>query len=386
MPKGKRIPLYLLTVFLFWFSLYAYTPLLADSAESLGASTTFSGIIIGAYGLTQLLLRIPLGILSDRLNKRKLFLIAGSAILIAASAVPLLWVSPEGLLVARILFGASACVWVIFTVLFSSYFPLEKTSQSISIISMMNGIGVALSTLLGGIVARAWGVQAIYFLSLGSGALGFILCFFIKDEKVEREPLSLRELFKVGKDKALLTASLLAVVAEFINFGTFSGFTPLLARNLGADEAAMGLLTMLGSLPNIIAPLLCAVVLHRKVGMRRCTLLSFLLLGVSSIALPSAPTMIMLYVWQVVGGLGRGILFVTLMALAIESIPGERRSSAMGFYQAIYGIGMTLGPIVFGAMISPDNLAPGFVFAGILALVVLVPAFIFVRRDPVSSK
>ena len=381
MPRGKRIPLYLLTVFLFWFAMYAYVPLLADSAEGLGASPAFAGIIIGAYGLTQLLLRIPLGILSDRTGKRKLFILAGMSLLLAGGATLLLSTSPVWLLFARIIYGMCACIWVTFTVLFSSYFPHEKTSQAISIVSMMNGAGVALSTLLGGLLARAWGTQATYWLSLGAGALGLLISFFIVEEKIARAPLSLKGLLAIGKNKSLLTASLLAIVMEFVNFGTFSGFTPLLARNLGAGEDVMGMLTTIGSLPNIVAPLLCAVFLHRKIGMRRCTLFSFFLLGASCILMPYAKSLPLLFTWQIVGGMGRGVLFVTLMALAIETVPPDNRATAMGFYQAIYGVGMTLGPIALGAIITTDNLAPGFWLAGLLAIVSILPALLFVRRD-----
>lgn len=50
---------------LFWLSMYTYVPILALYAQRLGASYDMVGIIIGSYGLTQLLLRLPIGIASD---------------------------------------------------------------------------------------------------------------------------------------------------------------------------------------------------------------------------------------------------------------------------------------------------------------------------------
>jgi len=60
-------------------SLYAYVPILSPYAESLGASYKMVGMIIGSYGFTQMLLRIPLGIISDKMGNRKLFIISGIA-------------------------------------------------------------------------------------------------------------------------------------------------------------------------------------------------------------------------------------------------------------------------------------------------------------------
>ena len=63
--------------FLYWGALYVYSPILSVYAQSLGASFTTIGMVVGAYGFVQMLLRIPLGIWSDRLGRRLPFLYAG---------------------------------------------------------------------------------------------------------------------------------------------------------------------------------------------------------------------------------------------------------------------------------------------------------------------
>ena len=40
------------------------------------------------------------------------------------------------------------------------------------------------------------------------------------------------------------------------------------------------------------------------------------------------------------------------MASAIETVPNEKRGAAMGIYQAIYGIGMFVGPVLGGIVID----------------------------------
>ena len=75
--SNYRIPLFCIVTSLYWFSMYTYVPNLSTYAESLGATHKMVGLILGSYGFTQMLLRIPLGIFSDRINKRKIFINLG---------------------------------------------------------------------------------------------------------------------------------------------------------------------------------------------------------------------------------------------------------------------------------------------------------------------
>jgi len=61
----------------FWGALYLYVPILTPYAETLGASMTLLGLIVSSYGFSQLVLRIPVGIWSDRIGRRKPFIAAG---------------------------------------------------------------------------------------------------------------------------------------------------------------------------------------------------------------------------------------------------------------------------------------------------------------------
>ena len=49
----------------FWLSLYFYVPTLPNYARDLGAPLTIVGTMLSAYGVVQLLFRIPTGVASD---------------------------------------------------------------------------------------------------------------------------------------------------------------------------------------------------------------------------------------------------------------------------------------------------------------------------------
>ena len=97
-----------LVTFFFWASLYVYVPILAVYAQSLGASLSMVGLVVGAYGISQLLLRIPLGIQSDR-HGRRLPYVAVALLVAAAGALGLaLAPDPWTLFLARGLTGVAA--------------------------------------------------------------------------------------------------------------------------------------------------------------------------------------------------------------------------------------------------------------------------------------
>lgn len=74
---GSQLVRLYIVIFCLWSSLYLFVPIMTPFAELRGASLQMVGWLVGSYGLVQLILRIPLGMWSDRLRKRKPFIIYG---------------------------------------------------------------------------------------------------------------------------------------------------------------------------------------------------------------------------------------------------------------------------------------------------------------------
>ena len=100
--------LFSIVTVLFWFSLYAYVPQISNYARELGASYKFIGLIGGAYGLTQTILRIPIGIVSDKFRLRKIFIIMGIMCAVISATLVYLFPSPYSLLWARLIAGIAS--------------------------------------------------------------------------------------------------------------------------------------------------------------------------------------------------------------------------------------------------------------------------------------
>ena len=81
-------------------------------------------------------------------------------------------------------------------------------------------------------------------------------------------------------------------------------------------------------------------------------------------------------------GLGVGLAFPVLMGLALQSVEQEARASAMGVFQSIYAVGMTLGPIFSGAIARWWGLPAVYLSTGgIRFAAIAIAAFALCRRQ-----
>src|SRR5690349_1312241 len=110
--------LFLSTVFCFWFATYIYVPTFSLYLETKQFTYSAIGIILGSYGVTQVLLRFPLGILSDILHRlRKQLYIGGFAVAIISGLLLVWFDSFLAIFIARLLAGITASMWVMATIL-----------------------------------------------------------------------------------------------------------------------------------------------------------------------------------------------------------------------------------------------------------------------------
>ncbi|KZL92312.1 MFS transporter [Clostridium magnum] len=375
--KNFRIPLFYFVTISFWFAMYTYVPVLAVYVEQLGGSHKMAGLILGSYGFVQMCMRIPLGIASDRLHKRRLFITFGLAFTFISSFGMFISKDLTWILIFRSLAGAAAATWVDFTVLFTSYYKHNEATKAIGIINFLNGIAQMLAMLLGGFFAQRIGVSSTFALGAVIGAVGLIASFFIVDNFDENsKKITLKQIGGVIKDRNLIAVSILAILSQLLTFSTVFGFTPVFAKTIGANNFDMGLLTVFSSLPSALASLFGGIYLAKRFGEKPMVVLGFLIMGVLTITIPFTTNLVLLMITQAIAGFGRGISFTLLMGLSIKHISADRRATAMGFFQSIYGLGMFFGPVVVGILGDALNLSKAFVFLGIVGC---ITAFLAVK-------
>jgi len=335
---------------LFWFAQYVYVPFLTPYLMDMGIVSLVAGAVVGAYGFSQLVLRIPLGIAADKLQNHRLFISIGM-ILAGISSLGLMFFPSTALLIlANALSGAASSTWLSFTLMYVAANPNISQGKSIGRSNALNNFGILTAYLVGGLLFDKIGIKTLFVFSFAAGMLGLLLTFFVKSSHVERKPIKTADLLPVFKDKRLLYYTLLATAGQFMAFATAMSFTSIAAKSLGAKGIVLGICSALYTGGGICGSLFSTSNTAHRISSKKLLPAAFTGFAIYACTLGLAGSLYIVLAFQVIGGFCATTIFSTVMASAIEKISLEKRSTALGFFQSVYGLGMALGPIVMGAL------------------------------------
>ncbi|MBO9604359.1 MAG: MFS transporter [Paenibacillaceae bacterium] len=384
----RRFAIYSFVTVLYWVTLYIYVPILSPYMEAKGIGYTLAGIVLGSYGLVQIFVRLPIGVWSDRLRVRRPFVVLG----LASGAVSCLLFAAGAhwgwTLAARAVGGFSASCWVAYTVLFASYYDKNDTTRAMGHISTLTVVGQLIGMGLSGWIAGVWGWTATFWTGLAIGTFGAICAFAVYEprEGVEREPIRPSELKAVMRLPILLKASLLSILGHSVLFITMFGFTPLQAVKLGATPGQLSLLVFAFMIPHAAAASVTSRWIVPRIGVWGSVITGFALSAVCTLAISLMPTFGGLAATQIVNGFAQGMHLPLLLGLAIRHVEPRLRATAMGFYQAVYAIGMFAGPFVAGIISKAAGLAGGFYLGSALGLAAAGIGLYWSARERRSAK
>lgn len=368
--RGGSRMFFLVIVFLFWFSSYIYVPVLSPYVEHLGASYLMVGMVLGVYGLMQILFRLPLGIGSDYLKRRRPFIYLG-LIASGASCFLFMWGQQPGwALVARAVSGIAASAWVVYTVMFAGYFPKEEAGRAMGMLQFTTVLAQMTSMMISGYIVEHWGWQAPFLIGgiVAIGALLLVLRLPEQKPQAAQNKVQLSDLALVIKEPLLVKVSLLSVLAHCVLFITMFGYTPNQALSIGASKESLGWLTLAFMVPHAAATLYGSRLFGRLLGDRGTLLLGFAGSALFTLLIPTMPNLAALCITQLGNGFMQGLIFPLLLGKSVAGIDPYKRATAMGFYQAVYAIGMAAGPFAAGWMSSLYGLSGGFWLGGLAAL------------------
>lgn len=368
-PELEQKLLLIGTVF-FWSALYIYVPILSPYAEFLSKSLTIVGFVVASYGLSQLLFRFPIGIWSDNTGKRKQFVISGFVFAFISGVGLALSPNSWFLLIFRGLSGVSASMWVVFTVLYSSYFHDNHTTRAMSLITFCTGFAQMISSYVGGKIADSYGWVAPFYAGAGLAFLGMLTVLPISEKSVnKRVRLSFKKLILVASQKRLVLVSVITALSQFSIFITTYGFLPVYASRINASKSELGLLLFIIHLFQTLSMFMAGTIVAPRIGYRTTVCTAYFTVSLSTFVTPYIRSLPPLFLIQGLGALGRGLAYPILMGLAIQNVKPEDRATAMGFFQAVYGIGMFLGPALGGRIGDAFGLSSVFFCAAVVYII-----------------
>jgi MFS family permease len=367
---------FIMVNFLWWISLYLYIPIFPLYIKTTGANLEVVGTVLSAYAIPQVLLRIPIGIWSDRLGRRKP-LVAAGVIFTSLGALGLgLAKTPWLLFLARMTAGVGAATWVVFPVYFTEYYPTNDSGRAIGIINFVRNMALIAATAGGGLIAEKLGLRSPFFFAALLGILALPALLGTRESPIPKVRVSFWENFRpVVTRPLLITVSCMAILHTFTIFTGIFGFIPVYASELCASNSELGFIAMI-NLGFTALGSLNATWAWQRLGYRVTIFWSALFIVASFIATPFISTVNVLMVAQIPFGLGAGILSTIFMNLSIQGLPQEQQATAMGVFQAVYAIGMLAGPIISGFLGTIRSISDVFFLAGAVSLLIAALSFL----------
>ena len=343
----KDIMLVLTATFFYMSSPMLVTPLITGFAENIGATAAVMGFVGGLMNLVSLFCRPLAGNLADRFSKYKVSFIGG--VFMTAACVGYVFAPNEAVLViSRIINGFGfACCSVCMSTWMSNMLPKEKVGSGMGVYGTMNALGMALAPAIGVSVYQRFGYRTAFVIALVFSAAIMIVIQFIGDKGEPEETLTEEKKHFELIDVRVIPISFIIMLFAIPYCATQSFLvTYTEVRKLTVTVSmffpfyAVVLIILRLTLRNLFDKLPFGVFLGASCV---CELIAILLLAVMR-------NNVMMFLAAAFLAGGYGIMSSVCQSTAILLAGKEKRGLANSTYYIGLDLGMTLGPMIGGAL------------------------------------
>jgi len=344
-------------------------PVFALYAENLESVTPLLvGVAISAYGLTQAILQIPFGILSDRWG-RKPVITLGLLLFCIGSVVAALADNIYLVILGRAIQGSGAIAAAVLA-LAADLTAEENRTKAMATIGVSIGMAFALA-LVAGPVLDAWiGVPGIFWLTAVLALVGIVVLWGVvpQPEAGAVTRVSIEGKFgDVLRDKDLLRLDVGIFILHMMLTAGFVVLPLILRDRLGMDSAdhwQIYLPVLVFSLA-IMVPFI--VVAERRQQMKEVFVGAVFLLGCSQLGLFFFNDLL----WGLVASLllmftAFNVLEATLPSIISKMAPAASKGAAMGVYTSSQFAGAFLGGLAGGYLHGQYGAPSVYLFCAIM--------------------
>ncbi|WP_336406958.1 MFS transporter [Gallaecimonas mangrovi] len=336
-----------------------------------GYSPLWVGLAIGAYGLTQAILQIPMGMASDKFGRRKIIVI-GLLVFAIGSAVAASSDSVIGVVIGRALQGAGAIASAILA-LAADLSRDEKRPKVMAIIGVSIGTSFAIAMVVGPILASHWGLSGLFWLTAALAIVGIGVVQLAVPKVVSHAPKgdtmpAPKRLGKMLKDPQLIRLDLGIFLLHFLLTSIFVVMPAMLVKaGLPSDRHwelyfPIVVIAFFGMVPMII-------IAEKKHMSRQMVQIALVIM----LAALGSAWFLKHWLWGLILALllffvAFNFLEATLPALIARIAPAGDKGSAMGIYSSSQFLGAFFGGSLAGAMAEYANKQGVLLMAAVLVL------------------
>ena len=338
--------------------LFALLPVLSLYAAGLeGQTPLLIGLAVGAYGLTQAGLQIPLGALSDRVGRVPVIL-GGLAIFALGSLVAAFSDTIYGVIAGRLLQGAGA-ISATLTALIADATRAEVRTRSMAFVGIGIGASFLVAMIIGPLLAASFGVRAIFGFGVLVAVVAGLLLLLLPDD-IEKPQSVGRWNFRAALRADLLRLDFYVFLLHAILTASFVALPFLLSDTLDLPITShwklyVGALlaSLLGTIPLIIQ--------DERQGKGRTIGIAVVLILVGELILTFGGFSVMtVFAALAVFFAGFNFLEAGLPARLSLLAGNESRGASLGVFSSAQFLGAFAGGLIGGRFLAGSN--PGDVF------------------------
>ncbi|ORU91339.1 MAG: MFS transporter [Cycloclasticus sp. symbiont of Poecilosclerida sp. N] len=353
--------------------LFMILPVISLYTEDLANITPLLlGLSISIYGLTQALLQIPFGLMSDRFGRKKIITI-GLMLFIAGSVVAAMSTTIYGIILGRALQGAGAVAAAIMAL--AADLTLEQNRTKImAAIGISIGISFGIAMVLGPLLASLVGLQGVFWFTAVLATIGIIILHQLVPKPrhltVHKDAEPIPALMgRVLRDGQLLRLDFGIFCLHLVMTAMFVVLPLLMRGKLGiaAEDHWMVYLPVLGLSVIVMVPFIIIAEKKRKMKLVFITAVAVLSAACFSLFLFSDN------LWGMVSVLfvfftAFNFLEATLPSLISKIAFAGGKGTAMGVYSSAQFFGVFCGGLMGGFVWDSYGMATVFLVCAVILL------------------
>ena len=377
LPGEKRATGIVATIaMLRMFGLFSLLPVLSLYAAGLeGQTPLLVGLAVGAYGLTQAGLQIPLGALSDRIGRVPV-IIGGLAVFAIGSIVAALGDTIWDVIVGRLLQGAGA-ISATLTALIADATREQFRTRSMAIMGIGIGLSFMIALIVGPLLGARFGVPALFWIAASLAVVAALMLRGLPEGIVPPkaqswnlvpafQPELLRLDFYVFLLHAILTASFVA-----LPFLLTSRLDMPVTSHWQVYIGAL-VVSLLGTVPLIMS--------DERQGKARTVGIAVTLLLAGQLMLAFGSFGVMpVFIALAVFFAGFNFLEAGLPARLSLLADGDARGASLGVFSSAQFLGAFAGGLIGGRFLASGRPTDVFFVCALLAAIWLASSGLFRR-------
>lgn len=350
-------------------------PVLPDFARRLGASPAVIGLMFASFGVTLLLVSMPMGAISDRTG-RKLPLVTGMLALAGSTIMFARADSLTALFAARMIQGAADGVtWAVGFALIADCYGVEDRGRVMGYVMSGTSLGIIVGPSIGGWLYEAGGV-ALPFEFVAGLALVCAAGFAILRPPGRGDRRSGLSIWSVVRVPPVAFCAAIVVLTA----ATVAMLEPVLPlffdKDLALTTSQIGLLFGIAAVSSTLMPLIYGPMIHRW-GARRLTLTGLVFTAAWLPMMATASSFATALALIVVQWIAIALIITPSLAYMAEVTAfagGDAFGIGYGIYNTAWGFGLLGGPALGGWLFERVGfaaLATGWAVVAIVATIAL---------------